>query len=123
MNDQHPPAKARGRDYLLLHGALLLYAVVSVFAKLAGNAMAAQERGGTLLFLGLELLTLLVYTVLWQQALRRMPLNLAYSSKGVCTLWTCLFGLMFFGETLTWGKAVGIAVVLIGVALVVTDHD
>ncbi len=119
MESQRPTL----RGMLLLHGTLFLYAVVSVFAKLAGNNMAAQEAPRTLLFLGLEVLALLAYSILWQQTLKRMPLSFAYSNKGVCTLWTALFGLLFFGEKLTLGKAVGIVVVLIGVCLVVTDHD
>ena len=119
-NDAAPfPTKA----FLLLQGTLLLYSVVSVFAKLAGNALYAQENVTALVMLGLEFLTLLVYSVLWQQCLKRMPLNTAYSSKGICTLWTCLFGVLFFGERLTWGKALGLAVVLLGVWLVVTDHE
>lgn len=108
---------------LLLHGALLLYAFVSVFAKLAGIQMAQAQLWPTLLFLGLEAFALLVYSVLWQQVLKRMELTFAYSNKGVCTLWTALFGLLFFGESLTLGKAVGILVVLAGVLLVVTDHE
>lgn len=118
-----PLTKPNLRDMLLLHGTLLLYAVVSVFAKLAGIRMAGENLSGTLLFLGLEALVLLVYSVLWQQTLKRMPLSFAYSNKGVCTLWTALLGVLFFGETLTWGKAVGILVVLAGVYLVVTDHE
>ena len=112
-----------GKNLLLLHGTLLLYSVVSVFAKLAGLRMADGQQGATLLFLALEVLTLGAYSILWQQVLKRMPLNFAYSNKGVCTLWTALFGLTLFGETLTWGKAVGILVVLAGVLLVVTDHE
>ena len=70
-----------------------------------------------------EAAALLAYSLLWQQVLRRMPLNFAYSNKGVCTLWTALFGLAFFGEQMTFGKAAGLAAVLAGVALVVTDHE
>ena len=44
-------------------------------------------------------------------------------NKGICTLWTALLGILLFGETITWGKALGIVVVLIGVLLVVTDHE
>ena len=105
---------------LMLHGTLLVYAVVSVFAKLAGTASGVATA---LVFLALEVLALGVYSVLWQQVLKRMELNFAYSNKGICTLWTALAGLLFFGEQLTLGKAAGICVVLIGVLLVVTDHE
>ena len=108
---------------LLLHGTLLLYAVVSLFGKYAGVNLAAGQTAPTLLFVGLEFAALVVYAALWQQTLKRMPLSFAYSNKAVCTLWSCLFGLLFFGETMTWGKAIGIAVVLLGVWLVVSDHE
>ena len=111
------------KNFLLLHGTLLLYAVVSIFAKRAGLSMAAGETAGTFLWLGLELLSLMVYTVLWQKTLGLMPLSFAYSNKAVCTLWTFLFGILFFGETLTWGKITGILIVLAGVWLVVTDNE
>ena len=106
-----------------MHGTLFLYAVVSIFAKLAGLRMSAGDLPGTLWMLGVECLVLLCYSVLWQQVLKRMPLHFAYSNKGVCTLWTCLFGVLFFGESLSWGKAIGILVVLLGVGLVVTDRE
>lgn len=111
------------KSMLLLHGTLLLYAVTSVFAKLAGLRMGEENWPLTLLFLGLEVLALMVYSILWQQVLRQLPLSFAYSNKGICTLWTAVFGLLLFGESLTWGKALGITVVLVGVLLVVTDHE
>jgi len=111
------------KDFLLLHITLLLYAVVSVLGKYAGVNLAIKETTLALVFMTLEFLALGVYAILWQQTLRRMPLSFAYSNKGVCTLWACLFGLIFFGESLTWGKAIGIVVVLLGVWLVVSDHE
>ena len=113
----------RARSMGLLHGTLLLYSGVSILAKYAGIHLEAGRQTQVLLFLGLEFLALLIYTLLWQQVLRRMPLSFAYSNKAVCTLWTYLLGILLFGESLTWGKALGLLVVLAGVWLVVTDHD
>lgn len=123
MERNDPLAKVNLRSMLMLHGTLLIYAVVSVFAKFAGVHMANGSLIPTLVFLGLEAFALLVYSFLWQHVLRRMPLSFAYANKGVCTLWTALFGLILFGESLTLGKAVGIVVVLVGVWLVATDHE
>ena len=116
-------ARVPAKDFLLLHITLLLYAVVSVLGKYAGVNLAIRETTLGIVFMALEFLALGVYAVLWQQTLKRMPLSFAYSNKGVCTLWSCLFGLLFFGESLTWGKAIGILVVLVGVWLVVSDHE
>jgi multidrug transporter EmrE-like cation transporter len=110
-------------DFALLHVTLLLYSVASVFAKAAGVNLSARAMTAVYVFLGLETLALGVYAALWQQTLKRMPLSFAYSNKGVCTLWSCLFGLLFFGESLTPGKAIGIVVVLCGVWLVVSEHE
>lgn len=123
----NPAAPAGGSSrrtaLLLLFTTLLLYSVVSVFAKLSGNALAAGDTTASLVFLGLEFLTLVVYSLLWQLALKRLPLNVAYAAKGICTLFTCLFGILLFQESLTLGKALGILIVLGGVYLVVTDHE
>jgi multidrug transporter EmrE-like cation transporter len=111
------------KDFLLLHVTLLLYAVASVFAKAAGIHLSVRDMPPVYVFLVLEMAALGVYAALWQQTLKRMPLSFAYSNKGVCTLWMCLFGLIFFGESLTLGKAIGILIVLCGVWLVVSEHE
>ena len=111
------------QDLLMLHATLLLYAVASVLGKLAGIQLAAQNVGKTLIFLAVDVATLLAYSFLWQRVLRRMPLSFAYSNKGICTLWTTLAGVFVIGEPFTWGKAAGLVVVLAGVTLVVTDHE
>lgn len=116
-------ARVAPKAFLLLHVTLLLYAVVTLVGKYAANSLAARQTTPFLLFLALEFIALAVYAVLWQQTLRRMPLSFAYSNKAVCMLWSCLFGLVFFQETLTWGKAAGILVALAGVWLVVSEHD
>ena len=124
-NTPSVPQQNAGRKgaLILLLATLLLYSVVSVFAKLSGTALESGNTTGSLLFLGLEFVSLVVYSLLWQLVLKRWPLNVAYAAKGLCPLWTCLFGILLFQEPLTFGKALGILVVLCGVYLVVTDHE
>lgn len=108
---------------LLLHGTLLLYVFASVFAKYAGNALNQKAMPLALLFLFLEFLFLFIYSYLWQQVLKRMPLNFAYTNKAICTIWTVIFAIFCFGESLTLQKGIGIFIVLVGVLLVVSDNE
>ncbi len=113
--------KTRWKDYLLLHGALFLYSTGSFYSKTAaGQAFLSP---GFLLFYGLMLLNLLVYAVLWRQILKRFPLTVAFANKAVTILWGILWGALFFHETITWRMLVGAAVIILGVLVVVTDHE
>ena len=116
-------AKPQRRALLLLHATLLIYSMASIFAKLSSNQLNLENDTGALLFLVLEFVALAVYSLLWQIVLKRMPLNVAYSSKALSTLWTWLLCFILLQESITLGKAMGIALVLAGVYLVVTDHE
>ena len=63
--------------FLLLHGTLLLYAVVTVLTKLASGYLSQANWPMTLLFLFFSVAALGAYSILWQQVLKRMPLNFA----------------------------------------------
>jgi drug/metabolite transporter (DMT)-like permease len=111
------------KSFALLHGTFLLYSVAAIFMKAAGRPEVEQDITGILLRLGLAILAMAAYAILWQLTLKRMPLNFAYSNKAVCIFWSVLFGVVLFGDALTWGKAIGFLVVLVGVIIVVTDHE
>jgi len=123
MPTETKPKTTRKGALLLLFFTLLLYSACSVFAKFSGNAMEAGNLTGSFVFLALEFLMLVVYSLLWQVVLKHLPLNVAYASKGLCTLWTCLFGILLFQEAITLGKVLGTLLVLAGVFLVVTDPE
>lgn len=123
MPTETKPNASRKGALLLLFFTLLLYSACSVFAKFSGNAMEAGNLTGSFVFLALEFLMLVVYSLLWQVVLKHLPLNVAYASKGLCTLWTCLFGILLFQEAITLGKVLGTLLVLAGVFLVVTDPE
>jgi len=118
-----PVGKPQRRALLLLHATLLIYSMASIFAKLSSNQLNLENDTGALVFLALEFVALAVYSLLWQVVLKRMPLNVAYSSKALSTLWTWLLCFILLHESITLGKAIGIVLVLAGVYLVVTDHE
>ena len=116
------PEPSAGRKlsvFLLLHGLLLIYSLGSLCSKWAAQSEFLSFR--FFLFYGLVLLSLAVYALGWQQVLKRLPLVTAYASKAVTVVWSLLWGLLFFGETVTLQKAVGVVVIMAGIVLVVRE--
>lgn len=58
-----------------------------------------------------------VYAIGWQQIIKRMPLTAAYANKAVTTVWGLVWGVLFFKERVTFGKIIGVILVVAGVAL------
>ena len=106
---------ASARIWVLLHILLAVYALSGVFSKLAAGERVLSCR--FCLFYGLLLLLLGVYAIGWQQIIKRMPLTKAFANKAVSVIWACIYGMIFFHETITVGKAVGGLLTIAGVIL------
>lgn len=109
------------KDYFLLHLILLLYSVNGVFSKLAAKSLFLTSE--FFLYYGLVLFNLVIYAILWQQVLKKMPLTTAFSNKSVIVIWGMLWGALFFQEQITLQMIIGGAIISFGVYLVVTDHE
>ena len=66
---------------------------------------------------------LFVYTVVWQQILKHMELTVAFSNKSISMVWTMLWGVLLFNETITPTMIIGALIVVVGVFLVVTSDE
>lgn len=90
------------------------YSITSVLGKLAAKEGEVNERF-LLLYAG-SLTVMGLYAVCWQQIIKKLPLMTAYANKAVVIIWGMLWGILFFGESITIGKLSGILLVIIGVA-------
>ncbi len=106
---------SKQKTWLALHLLLLLYAVSSVFSKLAAGEAFLSFR--FILYYGAVLLLLALYALGWQQVIKRLPLTSAYANKAVTVIWGLLAGLLFFGEALTLRKLLGALLVIGGIVL------
>ncbi len=114
-------SSSRLPSLLLLHALFMVYSLASVFSKLAGQSEFLSPR--FLLLYGAMLAILAVYALLWQQALKRIPLVTAYANKAVTVLWGLLWGLLFFGEAVTFQKLAGVALIVGGIVMVVKADE
>lgn len=108
------------KKYIPLHMLLLFYSFCSVFSKLAST----QEfmSGKFVLYYFFSLIILGIYAILWQQALKKIPLTTAFINKAITVVWGMILGLVFFHEKITFQMVIGALVILIGISLVIKNE-
>ena len=113
--------KIDAKTFLFLHAVILVYALGTVFSKLAASAapFSFPFFGYYALFIG----CLGVYALAWQQVLKRVPLVTAFCNKAVTVVWGMLLGALIFKEQIGVMNVVGAAVVIVGVVMVVSADD
>ncbi len=107
--------------YIALHVELLLFSLGGVCTKLAGQNKFLSFW--FIFFYGLVILNLGVYAIVWQQIIKKLPLNTAYSNKAITIVWGILWGLVFFREQIKWNMLLGAAIVILGVIVVVRADE
>lgn len=110
--------KIKIRDYVILYGAFLVYSFSAVFAKMASRQNMLTN---VIFFMGLEVILLGIYALIWQQALKRFPLVVAMSSKGITVIMTMIWAVVFFHEHITVRNIVGAGIIILGIWMVSSD--
>lgn len=114
----------KNRQYLLFIGlqlSILMFASTGILTKKA--AQYPFLSSGFILLYGSSILIMFIYALLWQLFLKRIPLTTAYANKSVSTVWTMLFGYLFFKEDISLSMIVGAIMIIIGVFIVVTADE
>lgn len=108
------------KRYLPLHLNILLFSFTGVFSKAASSC---YNRGGLtdpglFLFLGLMVLNCFFYAIAWQKVIKRFDLSVAYANKSVYLIWSQLWAVLIFHESLSWNNVLGLFIVFFGVLVV-----
>lgn len=125
---------AKWKNMLMLQVVFLIYSFTSLAQKLTSSylpkgAATAEEffkqlfQVKLILSGGLVVLLLGIYAILWQQVIKKFELSVAYANKAVTLLWALIWGIVLFHEELTWGKVVGILVVMIGIYVLNSEKE
>ena len=113
------------KDFAFLHACILVFSLTSVFSKFA--ALSYNELGlmspRFAIFACLMLLDCVVYAFFWQKAIRKIDLNIGYANRSVYLIWSQVWAVAIFGETLTVRNIIGLIVVFIGVLVVTLNAD
>lgn len=109
----------RLKDIIFLNIIVFYYPVVSIIAKFASRYEFASIN-----FIKLYLLQVFaigIYAILWQRAIKKFPLSLAYSNKALTIVYNMFWACLFFNEKINIQNVIGALIILIGIWVVVKD--
>ncbi len=98
-----------------LLGANFVYSCTSVFTKL--SSLQEPLSAKYFLFLGCAVSVLGIYSILWQQIIKRMPVSEAYMYKGTVLLFVLVISAVLFGESITLHNIIGASMIVGGIVL------
>ena len=108
------------KELAALQIVVFVYSVLSMCSKLVSvmirdyGLFSLQSLGAGCLFMG----SMALYAFFWQQILRRVDLHVAYANKAMGLLWSLLWSVLLFHETISLRSMIGLLVVCAGVVLV-----
>ncbi len=107
------------RNVLFLTFAVAVYSSSGFFSKLASgydflSLPYISCLGGVIIVLG-------IYAVLWQMALKRVPLNQAYLFRSLGVVFGLAIAYLVFHESISWQNLLGAAIVLCGLLILLSE--
>ena len=106
--------------YVYLHLLLFFFSFCGVFSKLAAQNDFLSIK--FCIFYGTSILILGIYAILWQQVIKHFEISKAYSHRGIIILWSMLWSVFLFGDTIQWNHLLGAAIIIVGIVVVTKDE-
>lgn len=120
-DSQLPLANKPGiRQIVFLQAISVIYTFSGVFGKLATDGHEFMSPP-FILFVLLDFFVLAGYALLWQQALKRVDLHVAYANRAMSTVWGLVWAFIIFSEVITVYNILGTALIVAGTFLVNSD--
>ena len=113
--------KTKIRDICILQAVIAVYTLSTVFAKFASGQEFLSFK--FILFYGIEILILGVYAIIWQQLIKKFDISVAYANKAMGLLWSIVWAILIFNETITIKNVIGVIIVIAGTIIVNSEDD
>ena len=109
----------RIKNILMLQGIIIIYTLSGIMSKKVSANSAEPVR--FMFFVGMDLLFLGIYALLWQQMIKRFELSVAYANRSMAILWSMVWAVVFFHDNITIKNVIGVVLVMIGTLIINTD--
>ena len=108
------------KNIIILQAIVLVYTLASVVAKFASGEEFLSFK--FIMFYGIEIFILGVYAILWQQIIKKFEISIAYANRAMALLWSLVWAVVFFHESITIKNVIGVIIVIIGTIIVNSDE-
>lgn len=103
-------------SFILMYIAFFIYSLSGICLK-----VAAQKEFFSfpfLLYMGISMIILGCYALLWQIVLKKVQLSIAMANKPVTLILTVIWSVIFFSEHLSIASVAGILLIVLGIAII-----
>ena len=112
--------KTKLKDIFILQLVIAIYTLSTVCAKFASGQEFMSFQ--FILYYGIEMMILGVYAIIWQQLLKKFDVSIAYANKAMGLLWSIVWAILIFNDTITIKNVIGVLIVIIG-TIIVNNED
>lgn len=112
--------KTRATDIIFLQLIIVIYTLSGIAAKFASHYSLLSKD--FIFVYCIEIGILGVYAILWQQAIKKFDLSVAYANRGVAIFWSLIWSTLIFKEPITKQNIIGVCVIFIGTYIVNTSQ-
>ena len=113
--------KTKLKEIFILQIVIAIYTLSTVFANFASGQEFMSFK--FILYYGLEMLILAVYAVVWQQLIKKFDISVAYANKAMGLLWSIVWAILIFNETITIKNVIGVVIVIVGTIIVNSEDE
>ena len=111
--------KIKIKNIILLQLIVIIYTINSIIGKLSAGEEFMSMR--FILFYVAEEGVLGIYALLWQQMIKRFDLSIAYANRAMALIWSAVWAVVIFHESLSIKNIIGILLVIAGTVVVNTE--
>lgn len=115
------PSTDKIKNIFMLQLVVIIYTLSSVIAKFASSCKFLSFN--FIILYGFEILTLAIYAILWQQIIKKFDLSIAYANRSIALLWSLIWAVIFFNDTITIKNLIGVMIVILGTIIVNSDDN
>lgn len=108
------------KNIIWLQLIIFVYTLATVAAKFASGESFLSFN--FILFYGVEIAILGIYAIAWQQIIKKFEISIAYANRAMALLWSLVWAVVFFNETITLKNIIGVIIVIIGTIIVNSDE-